>query len=145
MYGPPPRHSARRRRVSVEQPTQLAAVVLQIFVQGVDDKPNKLIESYKFEITYVDGLAQVRVSEEETGRSLAPKVEQTSVETMKRTFQVVRSSPEAVGRERPLRHTSAAQNDPSAGRDSEPDPAHQHLRCSAGTILCQPSAALHGR
>ena len=93
MYGPPPRHSARRRRASVEQPTQLAAVVLQIFVQGVDGKPNKLIESYKFEITYVDGLAQVRVSEEETGRSLAPKVEQTSVETMKRTFQVVRSSP----------------------------------------------------
>ena len=39
----------------------------------------------------------------------------------------------------------AAQNGPSAGRDSEPDPAHQHLRCSAGTILCQPSAALHGR
>ena len=91
--------------MSLEQP-QLAAVVLQIFVQGVDDKPNKLIESYKFEITYVDGLAQVRVSEEETGRSLAPKVEQTSVETMKRTFQVVRSSPAAVGRERPLRHTA---------------------------------------
>ena len=84
---------------------QLATVVLQIFVQGVDGKPNKLIESYKFEITYVDGLAQMRVSEEETGRSLAPKVEQTSVETMKRTFQVVRS-PEAVGRERPLRHTA---------------------------------------
>jgi hypothetical protein len=40
--------------VSVEQPAQLAAVVLQIFVQGVDDKPNKLIESYKFEVTYVD-------------------------------------------------------------------------------------------
>ena len=94
MYDSPPRHSARHRLVSVEQPAQLAAVVLQIFVQGVDGKPNKLIESYKFEIAYVDGHAQVRVSEEETGRSLAPKVEQTSVETMKRTFQVVvRRSP----------------------------------------------------
>ena len=142
MYGPPPRHSARRRRVSVEQPAQLAAVVLQIFVQGVDGKPNKLIESYKFEITYVDGLAQLRVSEEETGRSLEPKLEQTSVETMKRTFQVVGSSGRSRATATPHFRRS---DDPSAGRDSEPDPAHQHLRCSAGTILCQPSAALHGR
>jgi len=66
-------------------PGQLAAVILQIFVGA------KLVESYKFEIEYVDGDARMRVSEEETGAAAQSRVEKTSVESMKRTFQVRRS------------------------------------------------------
>ena len=118
---------------------QLAAIVLQIFIRGEEGTPDKLVESYKFVVEYVDGDARMRIAEQETGTSTSAFVETTSVESMKRTFQV---PPLGVyGSARPAPHAPG----PCAGHDSKPYQPYEHFWATTRAVFGQLPAALHGR